>query len=342
LVLCIILIFIITAKFIITNHKDKSKYDFSKFENDIDSFLSYQDNTDFTTELFYFDPNTISDKDLNKLGLSAKAINSICNYREKGGKFYKAEDVRKIYNISEEEYLRIKDYIIIENKNNSTKKQQNIYYSNLFEFDPNIATGKDFEILGLNSWQIENILKYRKKGGTFKSSEDFGKIYGIDKKTYEKLKSFIRISPIEQNENTTYLPDEKSIIINLNTATENELQTLKGIGPAFSKRIIEYREKLGGYYTVDQLIEVYGFSEDLLSSIREYIRVDPDNIKKINLNTAEYKELISHPYINKDYTVKILNYRNFAGKIESFEELLKQKAIDENFYIKLSPYFITE
>ncbi|MDR1761097.1 MAG: helix-hairpin-helix domain-containing protein [Bacteroidales bacterium] len=345
-IIVIILFTVIITNIIITNHKDGSKYNFGQFENDIDIFMSSQIQEEFETELFHFDPNTVSREDLKRLGLSPKAISSIFNYREKGGKFYKPEDLEKIYNVTTEEYNRIKDYIQIEcyslNKKKNYKKSAKKKEYNLFDFDPNSVSTEDMNNLGLKSWQVENIVKYRNNGNIFKTPEDLKKIYGIDEKTYKRLSPYIKIPElliVEENVNSV---GENSFTITINTATETELQKLYGIGPVYSKRIVEYREKLGGFINVNQLMEVYGFTEDLLTNIQKHLIIDKDNIRKINLNTAEYKDLISHPYIDKDNTIKILNYRKFAGEIKSFKELLDQKAIDKNFYDKLMPYFTTE
>ncbi|MDL2262791.1 helix-hairpin-helix domain-containing protein [Bacteroidales bacterium OttesenSCG-928-I21] len=342
IVILIILISITTTNIIIKNYKDKSKYNFEDFENDIDSFLSSQNELPIAEELFYFDPNTATREDFRKLGLSTKAINSICNYREKGGKFYTTEDFQKIYNITNEEYDKVKNHIVIEKSKKDTKqdkyKKTKKEYD-LFDFDPNTATKAELENLGLKSWQIENIFKYRERVGTYKQPEDLKKTYGIDDKTYDRLKNNIKISETEKNIITT---ERKNLSINLNIASEVELQQLRGIGPAYSKRIVEYREKLGGFINTNQLMEVYGFTSELLQQVQDYLIIETDDIKKINLNTAEYKNLISHPYIDKNNTTKILNYRKFAGEIKSFDELLQQKAVDKEFYDKLLPYFTVE
>lgn len=340
LVLFILLLIIVVTLLVLKKQKEDTKYNFEIFEDKIDEFLSVRSKKDINIELFNFDPNKASIEDFSKLGLSKNAINSICNYRNKGGKFYTPEDLKKIYNLNENEFEIIKDYIVIENNNYKAKHLATEKHNNLelFIFDPNKALKTDFEKLGLNSWQIQNILKFRAKGGNFNTPEDFSKIYGINNELFNLIKPYIQITDIPENKETS----KSDNIINLNTATDIELQKLNGIGPSFSKRIIEYRNKLGGFINSKQLLEIYGFKEETLLNIKDYLIIDTSYIKKININKAEYVDLIKHPYINKDNTKKILNYRNFAKNIKSFEELLNQKAIDKDFYEKLLPYITTE
>lgn len=299
--------------------------------------------------MFYFDPNIASEEEFAKLGFSQKAIKSIINFRNKKGKFYKKEDLKKIYNVSEEEYDAVKDYIVIQEsghkKNYREKEKKKISY---FNFDPNTAGLEDFEALGLKKWQALNILNYREKGGYFTNKEDFSKIYGLSESDFEKLKPYIEIkidsSKIRTKTQTTNnrIKKDKTIIIELNSTNIEELQKLEGVGKFYAGKIIEYREKLGGYYQKQQLLEVYGINEELYYLIQGQIIVDTNKIKKININTADFTRLIKHPYFEKEEVKTILNYRKFAKEINSYEELLKQKAVSKELYIKTKPYITTK
>ena len=132
------------------------------------------------------------------------------------------------------------------------------------------------------------------------------------------------------------------IIVNINTATETDFQNLKGIGVAYSKRIVAYREKLGGFVSVGQLREVYGITDELYNNISPYLKADNANIRTININTADFKTLVAHPYIDKNIANAILNYREFAKTIKSTDELVKQKALSLSDYDKISRYISTE
>jgi DNA uptake protein ComE-like DNA-binding protein len=343
IVLFVILIGAVVTKIYLIHNENVNK-NFEIFENDISRFESSQTPEQINVELFLFDPNTATLESFEKLGFSSNAINSIMNYRNKGGKFYKPEDLEKIYTLTPEEYETVKDYILITSQPpykkfdyKFTKYKDTI----LFDFDPNTADAKTFKLLGLKSWQISNINKYKEKGGVFKHAKDFAKIYGIDTATFANLEPFIKI---DANNIASNHPKNNIVKqhINLNNATQTELQTLKSITPTLSQKIIEHRDNLGGYINVEQLFEIHEISEEIFNNIKELLSIDINMVNKININKAKYKDLISHPYIDKNNANAILNYRNFAKKIKSFEELLSQKAIDIEFYNKLKPYISIE
>jgi competence ComEA-like helix-hairpin-helix protein len=346
-VLLVILFGVVTVNFIVSKQNDSSKVNFENFENEIDEFVTYQTPDFENSELFYFDPNTATKEQLLQLGLSPKTVNGISNYIAKGRKFYAPEDLMKVYGITTEEFDLVKDYIVIEKpsyktnfySNNKNKSQQTAVLS---MFDPNTATKEEFVKLGLKPWQADNIIKSRNKGFVYKSVDDFSKVYGLDKEMIETLKPYIQIVDTFSTVSNNSGKSDKLLSLQINQATETELQQIRGIGPSYAKRIIEYRTKLGGFVKIDQLLEVYGFTPELYESIKGNFIVDSENIKKININKATFKELVTQPYINKENAIIILNYREFAGKIKTFDELLKQKAITNDFYLKLSPYITTE
>jgi len=345
IVLLAVLIIVIISRVIIANQSKGSSNDFESFENEIDVFMSYRTPDLEDGERFNFDPNTATKEDFMKMGLCLRTINSIITFREKGWKFYKPEDFEKVYDITPEEYNAVKDYIVIAQQSYSGGKnfynKEKSQEGELFKFDPNTATKEELEALGLKSWQADNVIKFRDKGGVFRTEADFAKIYGMDEKIVEKLSPYIEISE-EYSSSTQSSAKSNSIILSLNSATETELQQLSGIGPSYAKRIVEYRTRLGGFINVEQLMEVYGMTEELYMQIQDNFTISTEKIKKININTAEYKDLVTHPYINKENAKTILNFKKFAGKIKSFDELLKQKAINQEFYDKISPYITTE
>ena len=350
LVLFAILLVLIDANIFVSVHKSNQKVDFSDFETEIDSFLVYQQTHFDDSELFAFDPNSASREDLLRLGLSPKSVNGIMNYREKGYKFYKPEDITRVRTLKPEEYEVIKDYIVIERQQYGNNYSRNDYRheyrdndnaqpSELFEFDPNPATKDELERLGFKPWQAENIVKYRSKGGRFKQPSDITKIHGVDADFAEKLMPYIKIESQSQSQPQTASYD---ILVNINTATASDFQKLKGIGEAYSKRIVAYREKLGGFISVEQLREVYGMTDELYNSISANLEIKGEPIRTININTANFKTLVSHPYIDKNIASAILNYREFAKIIKSTDELVKQKALSKSEYDKISKYISVE
>ena len=224
----------------------------------------------------------------------------------------------------------------------------------IFTFDPNTATYDDFLCLGLSERISANIVKYRKSGGTFKTPADFSKIYGITDSVYAALLPYIKITAVAkpapktkrvstskstkpETKKSRYQPAELSVV-ELNTADSAQLDALRGIGPVLAKRIITYREMLGGFHTVEQLREIRNLSAETYADLYIQFTIDSSKIRKIDLNNFEYKELKRHPYMPVAQLNSIMNYRRLMGRFKSIDELLKHKLVDTLTYQKISPY----
>jgi competence protein ComEA len=215
---------------------------------------------------------------------------------------------------------------------------------NLFPFDPNTATLEEFENLGVDEKLAGRILNYRDKGGRFTTKEDIRKIYGFSPVLYANLAPYIIIvhPSIQKDHVPTYLkkPDTAICSLELNTCDSSGLEQLRGIGPVLARRIIRYRDLLGGFYTVEQLREVYGISDSLFQKIRGYFYTDPDLVHKIAINDAGEAQLSRHPYIGR-YTAKaIISYRKATGRISDMDELIQNKILPEGIPLRLRPYLI--
>lgn len=127
------------------------------------------------------------------------------------------------------------------------------------------------------------------------------------------------------------------VIKDINLATPEELQQIKGIGPVYSSRIVKYRDLLGGFSKTDQLKEVYGLNDTTIHEILQHFTIQSPP-KKIPINSDSVKILATHPYITYDLAWIIINYRKQNGDILSFEDLQKIKAIDEETLSRIRPY----
>lgn len=225
------------------------------------------------------------------------------------------------------------------------KYQSNEY--KLFEFDPNELDSAGFVSLGLKSYVASNILKYRKKGGKFLSKDAFSKVYGISKDKHAELEPYIKISPsyLTQNKDTSTnnLKDTALVItIELNSADTASLMKVKGIGKGYAKSIIRFRNQTGGFINVEQLMDVYGMTEENYNRIKAFCTVNQSLIRKINVNTTSLDKLKSHPYINFYQAKQIYELRRKLGKLTSINELKNLSELDENTLRKIEPYLIFE
>lgn len=218
----------------------------------------------------------------------------------------------------------------------------------LFHFDPNQATAPDWLRLGLSEKTALTIDRYRKKGGRFYRKEDLQRIWGLPPGFYERVKDHIVIPPRQGSgytayERTEYVPKEKvKRVTNINAADSSAFEALPGIGAKLSARIVGFRKKLGGFYSVDQVGETYGIPDSTFQKIRPLLNVDPSLIQKININTATKDELRTHPYIRWNLANAIIAYRTQHGTFQSVEDLRKIAVIDEKTYEKVYRYLRVE
>lgn len=216
----------------------------------------------------------------------------------------------------------------------------------LFEFDPNTVSAYDLMRLGFSEKKAATFIRFRERGFVFREKKDLQKVYGVSRHLYDNLEPYIVIrakynkdqAAVHQAKPATNRPDvhyTKAPIVELNTADSAVIETLNGIGPAFSKRIIKYRSMLGGFTGKEQLLEVYGFKEELYEKIKNSVTVDAAKVKKINLNTGDFKTITRHPYIGFERTKTIFSFRKKTNiTAANLNEVLK----DSLSCAKLLPY----
>lgn len=216
--------------------------------------------------------------------------------------------------------------------------------SALFSFNPNELDQKGWEGLGLTEKQSNTILNYLNKGGKFRIKSDLKKMYSISENKYVELEPYIQLPdslPKKIFERKKYtIPKKKLIVISINSADSSEFIKLRGIGPTYASRIVKYRTNLGGFHSIDQLSEVYGVTDSLVASFGAQLRLDTINIKKLDINYAEAKELKVNPYIDWNVANSIVNYREQHGLYNKIEDIKSSVLIDDSLFQKLKPYLL--
>ena len=213
----------------------------------------------------------------------------------------------------------------------------------LFQFDPNSLSPEGWRKLGLNEKTIATISKYRNKGGKFYKPADLNKIWGLPKGFYNRVESYITISSSRNENEPKFTADKyvkterKTWNIELNTTDTSALIELPGIGSKLAMRIINFRDKLGGFYSPEQVRETFGLADSTFEKIKLYLHVNVP-AKKINVNTATKDELKLHPYIKWNLANAIFEYRAQHGNYKNIEDLKNILIIDEATLNKLSHY----
>ncbi|MDR1983634.1 MAG: helix-hairpin-helix domain-containing protein [Prevotellaceae bacterium] len=234
----------------------------------------------------------------------------------------------------------------IKSNNNSNRKKEKEFET--FEFDPNTADENIFVRLGFSQKQAVAIINYRDKGGKFKTADDFKKIYVVSENNFKRLKPYIKIKsppnqysetqekPVDTNKNAA--TTRNNIFVEINSADTTELKKLRGIGSYYALLIVDYRNKLGGFVDINQLKEIDGIDDKRFSQFSNQVKIDTSIIQKFNINKLTVKELSKHPYISNHDARGIEQYRNFAGKIENLQQLVKENAITDKQAEKLKYY----
>lgn len=248
-----------------------------------------------------------------------------------------------------------KRYSVVTYKNKEPEVEESIEQKveaiELHSFNPNLSKLKDWQQFGLSVKQSESIVKYVDKGGRFKVKEDVLKMYVIDEVLYAKMESYLLLTDSSKSDykvkklkrssssDTLYkVKVDSNILIELNLADTTELKKLRGIGSYYAKKIIKYRDQLGGFNSVNQLFEIERMREETVLSIKSKLTVDTSLIHKIHINTDMAPQMVKHPYITWNMAINIQDFRDFHKKYKSTHDLVKNGLLNEELYSKLVPY----
>ena len=221
-----------------------------------------------------------------------------------------------------------------------------------FEFDPNSSDSIELSRLGLPSYVVKNVLKYRAKGGRFKTSASFSKIYGLTPELFAELEPYIRIpEQLSARKRKQVFPKTDSIRIeshqqpfdkysegtkvNVNIADTIELKKIPGIGSVIARNIVAYRQRLGGFYDLEQLLEVRFFTPELL----EWFVLGDSQVNQLRINRESLDKLRAHPYLNFYQAKIIVEHRKKRGEIKSLSQLSLYEEFTEKDLKRLSAYF---
>lgn len=219
----------------------------------------------------------------------------------------------------------------------------------LFKFNPNSLTLAGWVKLGLSPKQAASILKYLDKGGKFYNKEDVKKMYAISPANYLKFEPYINIpqqnnvekfkpSLYNQTQNLANNKSAQKVVVEINSADSATLTTISGVGPAFASRILKYKNRIGGFVSLEQLKEVYGIDSIKYQQITGQIKVNSSFIKTTNINLAQFEELKKVPYLSFKQMNAIIAFRNQHGNFTSINDLQKIVILNPTLIAKIAPY----
>lgn len=226
-------------------------------------------------------------------------------------------------------------------------------------FDPNTADLSTLLALGFSKRVADNLLRYRAKGGRIRKREDLRRIWGMDSLLYEAVAPRIDIAetgsasyPEKENHRSDYpeqermafqsgkQPEKAVVKLDINAADSMAWLALPGIGPGYTRRILAFRQKLGGFYSVEQLQEVYGIDTLRIRSLIEagQLSLQTGIFRRIPLATASFETLDAHPYISRNQARVILAYRQQHNGIRNAAEFRQIAVFSRSEADRILPY----
>ena len=224
-------------------------------------------------------------------------------------------------------------------KKYSKKKKKLVYRSPKGKFDPNEYTHEDWMYLGLSEKQTNVIMRFLNH--KIYTNEALKKIYVLPDTVYHLIKdSTVYPAHIFDEKETFVKKKSPSIntILELNTIDSLELISINGIGPFYASQIINYRNKLGGFYKREQLMEIWKMKEETYQILMESLIIDTSTLQKIHLNTVSFEKLKNHPYLSYSQANSIVKMRTQLGRFDSISSIKKSKLINDDTFLRVRPY----
>ena len=294
----------VTSQLDSTNSNQEKDASSAKIHYASKSHPLYSKEEGMVHELFPFDPNTASAEDFERLGLESWQARSIIRFREKGGIFSRPSDFARVYGITKRTYEVLLPFIQIADD-----------YKPAADFYGKEGYGRSRR--RYTPYYNNREERYRRYAQDNTSPSE-GKAEG---KSEAKVYSYPH--KLRANEH-----------IEINGADTTLLMKIPGIGSYYASRIVRYRERLGGFASAQQLEEIDGLPESSIA----YIKIDEQQIRKMNLNKLTLNQLKKHPYLNFYQAKEICDYRRLKGPLHSIEDLKLLKDFPPDEIDRLKPY----
>lgn len=241
--------------------------------------------------------------------------------------YYRQPNTRTTYSIGREEQERIQQEL------DSLRSRFNQKKDTIYPFNPNYLTDYKGSFIELSVEEIDRLFAYRATNQYVNSAQAFQEVTGVSEEWMQKYSRFMvfssRSNPYRQKNNVLkHSPLSKEnetkpkTIKDINTATAETLQEIYGIGPALSQRILDDRDKWGGYVHMDQLQFVYGLSDAVITALmQQFAVVKSPSVVRIDLNQATVDDLKNLPYLNYYLAREIVKFRSLHGDFVNKEQL---------------------
>jgi len=218
-------------------------------------------------------------------------------------------------------------------------------------FDPNALNEQQWQSMGISARTARTIRNYLSKGGRFRRAEDLRKIWGLRPADAERLIPYVRISgPFERadeqrtpsgvrHEPTGVFKSRTPLRVRLNNTDSSQWEALPGIGPGYARRILRYRERLGGFIRPEQVGETYQLPDSVFQKILPYLEDSgSEEVRQLHINSISIDSLGRHPYCGFTKARLIVRYREQHGAYERLEDLLNIENLEKAWLSRIRPY----
>ena len=237
----------------------------------------------------------------------------------------------------------------------------------IYPFNPNYITDYKGEQLGMSLNEIDRLLEFRKTNNFINSAKEFQKVTKVSDSLLNVISPFFKFPDwvvkrnnkiknqnslkkfnSSSNVNTKNIEESFSDIANvstsdLNKATVLDLQSVKGVGIKLSERIVNYRTKLQGFTFKNQLYEVWGLKKEIANKVLlNFKTLSKPKIRKENINTIDFKQLLKNPYVDYNLCKKIFNYRDEVAELQDISELKNIKDFPLDKYDRIVLYLFAK
>lgn len=320
-----------------------------------------------------FDPNVAEYEELRRCGVPHTAAVGIVRWRRYGKVYRMKEDVALCTGVDDSLYAVLKPYIVIGDEYAVQPRREGSPYASkrrpyseraddapvtdgrgvieLRPFSLDTVSAAFLVGVGFSPRQAEVVLRYRDASGSIRSEEQFRRCYVVSERMADRLVPYIvftaeeaptvddaEAEDAERGGSVVTTRGAARALVEINTADSVGLLSVRGIGPKSVTAIMRYRELLGGFYSVKQLAELDVVTESNYERILTQICCDSCKISKIDINFADPKELIRHPYVSAKALRRIVKQRQLKGGWSGIEEMIDDDIFDREEAARLAPY----
>ncbi len=262
---------------------------------------------------------------------------------------FKNFDSQQLVDLSQPKITSYKKQLDSLKKKSSKKKKFKIY-----PFNPNYISDYKGYQLGMNVDEIDRLLAHREQKLYVNSAKEFQAITKISDSLLQKISPFFKFPEWVQKKNNNknnqqrYIPNSRINVSeitteDINKATLKDFTAIEGVDEYISERIIKYRSKLQGFSFKEQLFEVWGLDELMANKILSTFSIkNKPIIKKVNINTASFKEVLSNPYIDYELCIQIFDYKDEVAELQSISEIKNIEGFPIKKYNRIVLYLLAE